>query len=77
MQITVSIRWTVIVNDDIDPLNINAATENIGRDQDALFECFECCVTADPIDIQILRGGMRREIVKIRTVPLVEVQNVC
>jgi len=55
MQITVSIRWTVIVNDDIDSLNINAATENIGRDQDALFECFECRVPADPRDIQILR----------------------
>ena len=50
MQITVSIRWTVIVNDDIDTFNINSTTEYIGRNQDALFERLECGVSTDPIE---------------------------
>jgi hypothetical protein len=49
MQITVSIWRTVIVDDDIDTLNINAAAEYISRDQDALFEGLECRVPTDPI----------------------------
>ena len=49
MQIAVSIRRTIVVDNDIDTLYINTTTEDIGRNQYTLFELFKCSVTFDTV----------------------------
>ena len=47
MQIAVSIRRTIVVDNDIDTLYINTTTENIGSDKNTLLECLESGVAVD------------------------------
>ncbi len=47
MQIAVGIRWTIIVNDNVYPLNIYTTTEDIRGDKNALLECFKSRVPVD------------------------------
>lgn len=47
MQVTISIRRTVIVDDNVNSFNINATTENISGNEDALLESFESRIAAD------------------------------
>jgi hypothetical protein len=45
MQIAVSVRRTIVVDNDIHTLNIDPTTKNVGGDQYTLFKSLECCVT--------------------------------
>lgn len=47
MQVAVSIRWAVVVNDDVNTLYVDTTTENICRNQNALLESLECGVSLD------------------------------
>ena len=47
MQIRVSVSGHVIVDGQIDTLDVNTATEDIGGDADALVELFELLVAFD------------------------------
>ena len=47
MQITVCIRRTIIVNDDIYAFDINTTTKNICGDKDTFFKSLECRITTD------------------------------
>jgi len=46
VKVRVGIRGSIVVDDDINPLNINATTENIGSDEDTFFKSLECGVPA-------------------------------
>ena len=50
MQITIGVRRTVIIDDDVHTLNINATAEDISSDQNTFFEGFEGGVSADSIE---------------------------
>ena len=49
MQIGVAIIGHVIVEDDVDSLDIHAATKQIGGHQDALLEVFERLVATQSV----------------------------
>ena len=49
MEITVSIRRTVIIYNDVDTFHVNASSENISCDKDTLLECFEGGVALDTV----------------------------
>jgi hypothetical protein len=53
MQITISIGRTIVVNDDIDSLDINTATEDVCCNEDALFECLEGSVAVDAVYMSV------------------------
>jgi hypothetical protein len=55
MQITVSIRRTVIIDDDVHSLDINTTAEDISSDQNTFLESFEGSVSADSIEERDLR----------------------
>ena len=61
MQITVCIRRTVIIDDDVHSLHINTTTKNISSDQNAFLESFEGGVSADAIDERNLRGSSSKK----------------
>ena len=56
MQITVSVRRTIIIDDDVHTLDINTTTENISSNQNTFFECFEGRVSANTIGGQNLEN---------------------
>jgi hypothetical protein len=45
VKVTVSIGRAIVVNDDIDTLNVNTTSEDIGGHEDTLLECLEGRVT--------------------------------
>ena len=47
MQVAVSVRRAVIVDNNVDTLHINATTKDICRNEDTLFEGLESGVSAD------------------------------
>jgi hypothetical protein len=47
MQITVCIRRTIIVNDDIYSFDVNTTTKDIRGDKDTFFKSLECRITTD------------------------------
>ena len=47
MEVTVSIRGTVVVDNDVDPLDIDTSTKDISGYQYTLFESLERGITAD------------------------------
>lgn len=47
MQVTICIRRAIIVDNNIDALNINTTTENIGRNKYPLFKRLESGITID------------------------------
>jgi hypothetical protein len=51
VKITVCIGRTIVIDNDVDTLNINTTSEDIGGNQNTLFECFEGGVSADPVKL--------------------------
>lgn len=47
MKVRVGIGGSIIVDDDVHPLNVNTTTEDISGHKDAFFESLECGVSAD------------------------------
>lgn len=47
MEVTVSIRGTVVVDNDVDPLDIDTSTKDISGYQYTLFESLERGIAAD------------------------------
>jgi len=47
VQITVCIRRTIIVNDDIYSFDINTTTKDIRGDKDTFFKSLECRITTN------------------------------
>ena len=47
MKVGVGTLWHVVVEDDVDLLNVNASSENLSCDQDAVFELLESFVDFD------------------------------
>ena len=47
MKVRVRIGGSIVVDDDVHPLNVNTATKNISGYKDTLFESFERRVSAD------------------------------
>ena len=47
MEVTISIRRAVVVDDDVDALYIDTTAENIGGDQDTLLKRLEGSVARD------------------------------
>jgi hypothetical protein len=54
VQITISVRRAVIIDDDVHSLNINTTAEDISSDQNTFLKCFEGGVSADSIEETIL-----------------------
>jgi len=50
VEITVSIRRTIIIHDDVNPFHINPPTKDISSDEDTLLECLKGGVALDTID---------------------------
>jgi hypothetical protein len=50
MKITVSIRGTIIIHNDVDTFHIDPSTKDIRRDKDTLLECLEGGVAFDTVD---------------------------
>ena len=57
MQITISVRRAVIIDDDVYSLNINTTAEDISSDQNTFLEGFERGVSADSIEGRNLRDN--------------------
>ena len=57
MQVTVSIRRAVIIDDDVHSLDINTTAEDISSDQNTFLEGFEGGVPADSIEGRNLRDN--------------------
>ena len=53
MQVAISIRRTIVVNNDVHALDINATTEDIGGNEYTLFESLESSVTVDTLKSNI------------------------
>lgn len=49
MQIAVGIGRRVVVDDDVDPLNIDTSTKDVSSYKYTLFESLERCISADTI----------------------------
>ncbi len=49
MEVAVSVRRAVVVNDDIDSFDIYATTEDVGGNKDALLERLKCGVTTNAV----------------------------
>lgn len=47
VKVGVGTLWHVVVEDDVDLLNVNASSENLSCDQDAVFELLESFVDFD------------------------------
>ena len=47
VQVAICVTRSVIVDDDIDSLNVDATAEDVGGDKDTLFEVLELRVTGD------------------------------
>jgi hypothetical protein len=47
VKVSVSVGGSIVIDDDVHPLNVNAATEDIGGHENTLFESFERGVSAD------------------------------
>jgi hypothetical protein len=47
VKVRIGIRGSIIVDDDVYPLNVNTATENVGGDKDTFFESLERGISAD------------------------------
>ena len=47
VQVAVGIRWTVIVDHDVDTLHIDTTTEDIRCDEDSLLERLESGIPVD------------------------------
>ena len=50
VEVTVSIRRTVVVHNDVDTLHIDPPTEDIRSDEDTFLECLEGSVALDTIN---------------------------
>lgn len=51
MQVGVGVRWQVVVDGQIDALDVDAATEDVSGDADALVELLEFFVTFDAMTV--------------------------
>lgn len=49
MEVRVGVGRGVVVDDDVDALDVDTATEDVGRDEDALLERLELLVAADTL----------------------------
>jgi len=49
MQIAVSIRWAVVIDDDVDTLYIDTTAEDICRNKYTLLKSLESCVSIDAV----------------------------
>jgi hypothetical protein len=49
MEIAISVSRTVVIDDDIDTLDINTATENIRCNKNTLFKRLERSITRNPL----------------------------
>ena len=49
MQIAVSIRRTIVVDDDVHTLHIDTTAENVSSDEDTLLEGFESRIAVDTL----------------------------
>lgn len=47
VEVAVRVRRAVVVDNDVHALNIDTTTEDVGGDEDTLFECFERLVALD------------------------------
>jgi hypothetical protein len=50
VEVTVSIRRTIIIHNDVDTFHIDPPTKDIGSDKNTLLESLEGSVTFDTID---------------------------
>lgn len=57
MQVAICITRSVVVDDDIDSLDVNATAEDVSGDKDTLLEVLELRVTGDTT--MILDGATR------------------
>ena len=48
MKVAISVRRTVVIDYNIDTLHVNAPTKDVGRNKDALLECFESSIPGNP-----------------------------
>jgi hypothetical protein len=49
VKVAVSIRWAVVIYNDIDPLDVDTTSENVSGDEDTLLERLERSIPADTI----------------------------
>jgi hypothetical protein len=49
MQIAVSIRWAVVIDDDVDTLYIDTTAKDICRNKNTLLKSLEGCVSIDAV----------------------------
>lgn len=47
MEVRVGVGRLVVVDDDVDPLNVDSSTKDVGRDKDSLLERLELSVSLD------------------------------
>lgn len=47
MEVGICVVWHVVVEHDIDLLNVDASSENLGGDEDTVFELLESLVDFD------------------------------
>jgi hypothetical protein len=48
MQITVRVRRTIIVDNDVHTLNVDTTPKDVSGDQYTLLKSLKCCVTINP-----------------------------
>lgn len=49
VQVAVGIRRAIVVDDNVDTLNINTTSEDVGGDKNTFLERFECSVAVDTV----------------------------
>lgn len=77
MQVAICIRRAIIVNDNINSFNIDASTENISSNKNALLECFESGIATNSRKKKIIVNIVNESIPIFRTVLPVGVPNGC
>lgn len=66
VKVTISVRWAIIVDDDVNTLNVNATAENVSGYKNTLFEGLEGSVTVNSINMKFqYQTKIRRDISNI------------
>jgi hypothetical protein len=50
VEVAVSVRRTVVINNDVDTFHVDPSTEDICSNEDTFLECLESGVTLDSIN---------------------------
>jgi hypothetical protein len=69
VKVTVGIRRTIIIHDDVDTFHINPPTKDVGSDKDTLLECLEGGIALDTIDLDETPTISQQLSHQLRTVP--------